>query len=218
VSTSAVIAAPRPVPADLPTREVPLPRLLVVADSAETAGRPLVAVVREAVAGGARAVWLRDKASGPDQRRRVVAELAEILHDVGGLLIASPGPGTELADGCQLGAGAPPSSAPGAQTLGRSCHDRSELARAAAEGCGWATLSPIFASGSKPGYGPALGLGALSGVPLPTWALGGVGAANAGDCLWAGAAGVAVMGAVLRSPKPAGAVAAILARLEEAAL
>jgi thiamine-phosphate pyrophosphorylase len=97
--------------------------------------------------------------------------------------------------------------------VGRSCHSRAELDRAAAEGCRWATLSPIFVPTSKPGYGPALGAGAVAGAPLPVWALGGIGPDNAGDCLRAGASGVAVMGAILRAEDPADAVAAIQERL-----
>jgi thiamine-phosphate pyrophosphorylase len=200
---------------------VKLPTLVVVADSAETEGRPLIDVVSQAVSGGARAVWLRDKQAATEARRRVAAELAELLHSAGGWLVASPGPGHESADGCHLGAGDPwpaPAGLSGgpAAPVGRSCHNLSDLARAAAEGCRWATLSPIFASTSKPGYGPALGPAALAGAPLPTWALGGVDAANAGECLRAGAAGVAVMGAVMRAPDPATAVARIQASLEQA--
>jgi thiamine-phosphate pyrophosphorylase len=200
---------------------VRLPPLLVVADSAETGGRPLVQVVSQAVLGGARAVWLRDKQAAPDARRQVAAELAELLHSAGGWLVASPGPGHESTDGCHLGAGdlwPEPAGAPGglAAPVGRSCHNLPDLARAAAEGCEWATLSPIFASTSKPGYGPALGPAALAGAPLPTWALGGVDEANAAECVRAGAAGVAVMGAVMKAPDPAAAVARIQARLEQA--
>jgi thiamine-phosphate pyrophosphorylase len=200
---------------------VRLPALVVVADSAETGGRPLVSVVTEAVLGGARAVWLRDKQAGPDARRQMAAELAELLHRAGGWLVASPGPGHESADGCHLGADDrwPVSSGPPeafAGRVGRSCHNRPDLVRAAAEGCEWATLAPIFSSTSKPGYGPALGPAALAGAPLPTWALGGVDEANAAECVRAGAAGVAVMGAVMRAPDPASAVARIQARLQQA--
>jgi thiamine-phosphate pyrophosphorylase len=73
-----------------------------------------------------------------------------------------------------------------------------DLQRAAAEGCDYATLSPIFASASKPGYGPPLGVHALGGAPLPVYALGGVDETNAAACIAGGAAGVAVMGAAMR--------------------
>jgi thiamine-phosphate pyrophosphorylase len=224
-------------PMALPAR--PLPVLLVVADSAAAGGRPLVEVVGAAVSGGARAVWLRDKEAAPEERRLLAAQLAGILHRSGGLLIASPGPGSEVADGTQLGATSPgpkglaggTGHSPAGQNMvgqnmvgqnmvgqnmvGRSCHSFSELEKAAAEGCRWATLSPIFATGSKPGYGPALGTGALARSPLPTWALGGVNQANAPECIRAGAAGVAVMGAVMKAKDPAATVAALLVCLSE---
>ena len=192
-----------------------LPRLLVVADSAQTGGRPLLAVVREAVAGGARAVWLRDKHAAAGDRRRLAEDLAEMLHAVGGVLIESPGPGTGAGDGVHLGAADLWPGGAREVAVGRSCHSDKELSRASAEGCQWATLSPIYPSRSKPGYGPPLGPAALAGTPLPTWALGGVDAANAAECLESGATGVAVLGAVLRSPDPAAAVARIQERLDE---
>ncbi|HTW08122.1 MAG TPA: thiamine phosphate synthase [Acidimicrobiales bacterium] len=188
----------------------PLPPLVLVADSSAVGGRPLAQVVAQAVAGGVRAVWLRDKQARPQTRRRLAAALAEVVHAAGGVLLASPGPGTELADGIQLGASDPWEPAGfGPRPVGRSCHGRDELARAAAAGYDWATLSPIYPSAAKPGYGPVLGTGALAAAPLPVWALGGLSAANAAECLVAGASGVAVMGAVLAPADPEAAAADI---------
>ena len=198
--------------------EVRLPVLLVVADSSATGGRALLPLLQQAVAGGARGVWVREKGAAPTARLRLIAQLSDLLHSVGGVLVASPGPGSELADGEHW----PSASAPGqggdgpSRRAGRSCHSPAELARAAAEGFAWATLSPIYASASKPGYGPPLGPSSLCGAPLPTWALGGVDEANAAVCTRAGAAGVAVMGAVLGAADPGGAVASLLASLAEA--
>ena len=80
------------------------------------------------------------------------------------------------------------------------------------------TLSPIFASASKPGYGPALGLERLGEVaavsPIPVIALGGIeDEAGVRACLVAGAAAVAVMGAAMRAADPD----RLLARLIRAA-
>ena len=78
------------------------------------------------------------------------------------------------------------------------------------------TLSPIFASASKPGYGPALGLERLGEVaaavhPMPVIALGGIeDEAGVRACLDAGAAAVAVMGAVMRAADPAGLFARLV--------
>ena len=85
---------------------------------------------------------------------------------------------------------------------GRSCHTRAEADIAAADGCAYITLGPFAATDSKPGYGPALDPATYADLPLPTYALGGVGQANAASAVEAGASGVAVMGAVMRSRTP----------------
>ena len=72
----------------------------------------------------------------------------------------------------------------------------------------YAHLAPIFAPLSKPAERPALGLAALErarGARVPILAQGGIRAANVADCLRAGAAGIAVTGAILLAPSPAAA-------------
>ena len=183
------------------------PGLLVLTDRTQTGGRPLPDVVRAAVAGGARAVVLREKDLRRPFRAELASTLATMLHPVDGILLVASGP--DHGDGVHLAATDPfPHPAP--PVVGRSCHRAAELRDAATEGCTYATLSPIFPSASKPGYGPPLGPGALQDAPLPVLALGGVTASNAGDCLAAGAAGVAVMGEIMRAEDPAQVVAALL--------
>jgi thiamine-phosphate pyrophosphorylase len=98
--------------------------------------------------------------------------------------------------------------------VGRSCHSAADLARAAAEGCDWVTLSPFAPTPSKPGYGPALGPAGLAalvrGAP-PVLALGGVRPGDVAGCLAAGASGVAVMGPVMRDPAVVAGYCAALA-------
>ncbi len=88
---------------------------------------------------------------------------------------------------------------------------------AAESGADYVTLSPVFESASKPGYGPALGPAGLHALAarltIPVVALGGVGVGNAGTCLGAGAAGVAVMGAVMAAADPGAAAGKLLAAL-----
>ncbi|MCU4183513.1 thiamine phosphate synthase [Acidiferrimicrobium sp. IK] len=187
---------------------------MVLTDGAGTGGRPLADVVAAAVEGGARAVVLREKHLPRTERAALADRLRPLLAAVGGLLIVASDPAIP-ADGLHLAA-ADPMPAPGPALLGRSCHDAAEVASAAAEDCAYATLSPIFTTASKPGYGPALGPAALGGHPLPVWALGGVTAGNAGACVRSGAAGVAVMGTVMRADDPAAAAAAVIAAAEEA--
>jgi thiamine-phosphate diphosphorylase len=187
----------------------PLGAVLVVTDGSLTGGRTLMEVVGGAVEGGARAVLMREKHLSRPERQALAEELSALLHPVGGVLLAASDPAIP-ADGLHL-ASADGVPYPAPPLWGRSCHTASEVASAAAQGCHYATLSPVFTTTSKPGYGPALGPGALRGHPLPVWALGGVNASNAGACLEAGAAGVAVMGFVMRAPDPAAAVAALCA-------
>ncbi|MGY8958828.1 MAG: thiamine phosphate synthase, partial [Alphaproteobacteria bacterium] len=110
----------------------------------------------------------------------------------------------------------------GAQKLiGVSAHSVVEAQTAIAEGANYITMSPIFPTESKPGYGPALelvGLAAVTqSVSAPVLALGGVTAENAVDCIRAGAAGVAVMGSVMRSKTPGAVIRDLIAALSSVA-
>lgn len=78
--------------------------------------------------------------------------------------------------------------------VGASCHDADELARAAAMGLDYAVLSPVQTTPHRPGV-PPLGWeqfqALVSGVPLPVFALGGVGPCDLETAWWHGAQGVA---------------------------
>lgn len=176
-------------------------KLLVLTDRFQVPkARTLVDVVRAAVEGGARTVVLREK----DLPRADRVALADQLRELVPTLIVGSDP--TIADGGVHLAANDLFPARRPALVGRSCHSAEELERAAAEGCDYATLSPIFASASKPGYGPPLGVDALRDAPLPVYALGGVDPSNASACVAAGAAGVAVMGYVMRAADPALAV------------
>jgi thiamine monophosphate synthase len=183
--------------------------LLVLTDRTQAA-RPLPEVVRAAVAAGARTVILREKDLPAAERIGLGETLREIVEPAGGTLIGAGNQRVHLA-------AADPLPDPRPLLVGRSCHDEAELDRAAAESVDYVTCSPVFPSRSKPGYGPALGLTGLGALcrrtPVPVYALGGVTAPTARWCCDSGAAGVAVMGGIMRAPDPAAAVAAILAAL-----
>jgi thiamine-phosphate diphosphorylase len=198
-----------------------LPPLLVLTDrlAASARGRTLPETVAAAVAAGARAVVFREKDLSRADRKSLGAEVAAVMPPDGCLLVASDARlATDLgAVGVHLAADDPrPEPAP--TTVGRSCHDRAELQAATAEGVDYVTVSPVYPTPSKPGYGPALGEAAvrrLTAIPdVPSvYALGGVDAARAPECLAGGAAGVAVMGAVMAAEDPRIAVTALLAAL-----
>jgi thiamine-phosphate pyrophosphorylase len=190
-------------------------RLLVLTDRHQCR-RPLPETVRAAVDGGARTVVLREKDLPADRRARLAAVLADLLRPVAGTLIVAgpeppgpeiPGRERDLHTGVHLAADDPVPDPKSRLTVGRSCHDPREVVAAAAEGADYLTVSPVFLTPSKPGYGPALGLAGLRRLvaltDVPVYALGGVDALGAAACLEAGAAGIAVMGAVMRAEDPA---------------
>jgi thiamine-phosphate pyrophosphorylase len=194
---------------------------VVLTDRHQVARAGLLATVAAAVEGGARAVLVREKDLAATERSALVAALRPVLAAVGGTVLLA-GADVELArssgaSGVHLAATDPwPPSGHGL-VVGRSCHDAAELAAAAAEGADYATVSPVFASPSKPGYGPAMGIEGLAamarGARLPVIALGGVTAATAGACLGAGAHGVAVMGSIMGADDPRRATAELAASL-----
>jgi thiamine-phosphate pyrophosphorylase len=188
--------------------------LLLLTDRRQ-APRDLVDVVKAAVEGGARHVVLREKDLPRDERVALAEALRAVLVPVGGRLIVA-GPDPLGGDAVHLAA-ADPFPRGKAGLVGRSCHHAEDLDRLSNED--YVTLSPVFASPSKPGYGPPLGVDGLArlcaGTARPVFALGGVTRPEqAAACVAAGAYGVAVMGAVMRAADPAAAVAAMARHLE----
>lgn len=191
-------------------------RLLVLTDrdQSRAAGRHLAETVEAAVAGGATAIVYREKTL-PGPQRRALGERVALACGAAELIVASdPVLARVLGAGTVHLAADDPWPEEDDLMVGRSCHGAVELAGAAAHGAAYATLSPVFTTESKPGYGPALGLEGLAArvadAQLPVYALGGIQAATVGPCLNAGAAGVAVMGAVMKAADPAAAVRALL--------
>ena len=122
------------------------------------------------------------------------------------------------ADGVHLPGGGDPAAARlllPSGLIGVSAHTPQEAAAQLAAGADYATLSPVFLTQSKPGYGPAIGLAALAEAarlaPGPIVALGGIDERNLAACLAAGARGIAVMGEIMRAADPEAATRRLLA-------
>jgi thiamine-phosphate pyrophosphorylase len=103
--------------------------------------------------------------------------------------------------------------------IGVSAHTPGEAVALIAAGADYVTISPIFLTDSKPGYGPALGLAGLAAAVAatkgPVVALAGIDAGNARSCLDTGAAGVAVMGEVMRATDTEATVRALVQASEK---
>ncbi|GAB4103398.1 hypothetical protein GCM10028790_24170 [Micromonospora taraxaci] len=175
-------------------------------------------VVAGAVAGGVRWVVLREKDLPRAERAALAADLRAILADVGGTLVVA-GPDPLGGDAVHLPA-AGPYPPPTHTVVGRSCHNQAELDRLTTEH--YATVSPVHPTKTKPGYGPPLGPDGLRRLidisPVPVLALGGVETPDqVTTCVKAGAAGVAVLGAIMRAQDPAETAATLTSAYAEAA-
>jgi len=203
---------------------LPSPPILLITDRRQAA-RPLADVVDRALAGGCRWVSLREKDLPTPDLTDLVRRLLPLVRRAGGVLtVHGDLTAAALCDGVHLPAGgnvaAARSALPSGARIGLSCHTVAEVAAAKAAGADHVTLSPVFPTVSKPGYGPALGAGPLrqaAAAGPPVLALGGVDAGNAAACRAAGAAGVAVMGGIMRSADPAAAMAALIAAWDRGA-
>ena len=198
--------------------KLPDPPLLLVTDRA-IARRSLEDMVASAIAGGCRWVMVREKDMDPTERRDLVARLVEFARPEGALIsvngdleAAAIGDGVHLPQG-QSCAQARELLGPG-KLIGVSAHDVGEAGAAASAGADYVTMSPVFPTNSKPGYGPPLTLdgpaNVIGRIEVPVIALGGITAATAGLCRRSGAAGVAVMGTIMRASDPAAAIKDIL--------
>jgi thiamine-phosphate pyrophosphorylase len=203
----------------------PLPGPLLVITDRHQARHSIETIAAAVGCGGGRWLLLRDKDLAPEARRDLAIRLAKIAAEHG--LALSVSTDLDLAAAVEAGVHlqAAAAVAPARRRLGSdaiigvSTHGLDEVVAAAAAQADYVTLSPIFLTGSKPGYGPALGTAALRAAAereIPVLALGGVTAETAGACLAAGARGVAVMGEIMRADDPAGIVGDLVRACEGA--
>jgi len=198
---------------------LPVPPLLVISDRRQ-ARRPLEEIAEAAFAGGCRWFSLREKDLPPAERRALLGALMVLGRRNGATVTVHEDIDAAVAagaDGVHLPSGGSPKAArsrlPGA-LIGASAHSAEEASALLRAGADYVTVSPVFLTESKPGYGPALGLDDLARIVTqasgPVIALGGISAETAPLCLAGGAQGVAVMGEVMRAADPRAAVEAIL--------
>jgi len=206
--------------------QLPAPPLLLVTDRRQ-ARRPLMQIVAAALEAGCRWVSLREKDLPRDEQILRVRALARLVHAVGATLMLhgeAPLAKAAGADGVHLPSGGGAAAArrllgPG-KLVGVSIHTVTEAEAIAPAFADYAPAGPAFETASKPGYGPEIGRKGLAEIaraaPVPVLAIGGINAARVGELIAAGAAGVAVMGGVMRAADPAQEVKALIATLKGA--
>jgi thiamine-phosphate pyrophosphorylase len=106
-----------------------------------------------------------------------------------------------------------PVGATGDFLIGASCHSLEGAKAAAVDGADYIFFGPVFATPSKAKFGEPQGLKKLeaicSAVSVPVIAIGGVTLENAGDCIMAGAAGIAAIRLFQDAAEPARIVASL---------
>lgn len=200
---------------------LPVPPILLVTDRSQSKG-DLVAIVAAALAGGLRWVSVREKDLPEAEQVALVHALRPVAdaHDARLTLHGSAALAKRAgADGVHLPGGADATAARvllGPEALiGQSIHGVGEAAAADVSALDYLVAGPAFETASKPGYGPALGVDGLRALraasPLPLIAIGGIGVAQLAVCRAGGAAGVAVMGGLMRAVDPAADARALVA-------
>jgi thiamine-phosphate pyrophosphorylase len=188
-----------------------LPRILVITDRIQV--RTAVEDVVREICGNAGATWilLRERDLPPLERRHMAERLRVITNDCGAKLSISRDATLAAdigADGVHVQKVMDVSGIRAQLPkgwIGVSAHNLSEVRAAKEVGADYVTLSPIFPTESKPGYGPPLGLETIreaAKIGIPILALGGVTPRSAHACMEAGAHGLAIMGTVMRSKNP----------------
>jgi thiamine-phosphate pyrophosphorylase len=201
---------------------LPVPPLLVISDRRK-ARRPFEELAEAIFAGGCRWLSLREKDLPPAERRALLSALMMVGRRWGATVTVHEDVDAAVISGA-AGVHLPSAGNPEAARarlpdglIGASAHSAAEASALLGSGADYVTISPVFITASKPGYGPAIGLGGLAEIVRqvsgPVIALGGITAANAPLCLSAGASGVAVMGEVMRAANPQAAVEAMLAAI-----
>lgn len=187
---------------------LPYPTLCLVTDPGYTQAQPMAAVVAAAIEGGVNLVQLRDKNIPAGHLLAQAKVIRNVTRDNHALFLINDRVDIALAasaDGVQLGEEGLPvevaRQASGNRLLvGRSVHSLRGAHEAEAQGADFLLVGTIFPTGSKPEVSP-VGLNLLAhirqSVRIPFLAIGGITSCNVAQVMAHGAAGVAVISAIL---------------------
>ncbi len=201
-------------------------RVYLVTDRHRVGSLSLAEAVEEALAGGVRAVQLREKDLTTRDLLAVALDLRARTTRHGALLLINDRPDVALAcgaDGVHLPThGFPVADARailGPQSvIGVSTHSAAEAADAARQGADFVVFGPVYATPSKEPYGPPRGLDeletAVREASVPVVALGGIDASRVPEVRTRGAAGIALIRAILAAPSVRSAAARLVAAMQ----
>lgn len=200
--------------------------LYLITDRFQAKGRDLCAVVEAALQGGVRAVQLREKNLSARDLYELAVTMRGLTTRHGAKLLINDRVDVAQAveaDGVHLGeAGLPVRVVRGMlgadKLIGVSCHSPESATAAEQGGADFITFGPVFFTPSKAVYGAPQGLEKLRQVAacvrLPVFGLGGIDQTNVADVKGAGAAGIALISAIIASQDPQNAAQALLGVLD----
>lgn len=183
--------------------------LYLVTDRRQTGGRPLVPLLREAIAAGLRAVQLREKDLATRSLLLLAEEVLNLTREHGAWLLINDRVDLTMAlgaDGVHLRSDSLPVAVVRRllgpdRVIGVSAHSVDEVVQAESEGADFAVLGPVYDTSSKRAYGPSIGLPPIQEASrrcrIPVFAIGGITAPRVHDVRRAGAYGVAVISSIL---------------------
>src|SRR5215211_3109090 len=187
----------------------------VLTSGTASPGRTHEDIAVAAIEGGAAAVQLRAPELEDEDLQRAVAAIVERARGTGVLVFVNDRGEVAVAsgaDGVHVGQADDPAAARGRigdrMILGVSVRDVDEARAAEASGADYLAVT-VWATPTKPEAEPVGldGLGAVArATALPVVGIGGIHPGNAQEVLAAGAAGVAVIGAVAGASDPVAAV------------
>lgn len=188
--------------------------LYVITDQRTAGGRSLVEVVQVAIRGGATVIQLREKEASTRKMLSLGRQLQELTRRVGLPLIVDDRVDLALAlqaEGVHLGQDDMPAEVARKligpdRILGVSARSVAEAKEAEAAGADYLGVGDIFGTPSKLDAGAPIGLERFAeivrSVSIPVVGIGGVTLENAPLVMQSGAAGVAVISAVIGAPDP----------------
>lgn len=188
--------------------------LYLVTDPALPAGRSMVDIVAEAIAGGVSCVQLREKDTSGRRFCEIAEELLAVTRPAGIPLIINDRVDVMLAtaaDGVHVGQSDIPADRVRRligphRILGVSVEAVEEVAPAIAAGADYLGASPVFSTPTKTDTGRPLLFEGLHRIchasTVPVVAIGGMNHQNAAEAIGAGAAGIAVVRAIMAAEDP----------------
>ena len=200
-------------------------KVMVLTDAPMAAPRSIADVVSEALQAGVRSIQLRDKTASARDLYAQARLLLDLTRPAGALLFVNDRVDVAVAagaDGVHLGpddlsVASARAWAPADFYVGYSTDDP-ELARAAvSDGADYIGCGAVFGTTSKDVGGEAIGAEGLravvQAVPVPVIGIGGITPENARSVATTGAAGVAVLSAVMAAADPRAAARALCASM-----